>query len=145
MLCNYLNHRTWLNYIYTHRLAPDQGDVLKQKIDNLIRDDDARNGKAIQRKAGAAFPEYLAAALLHQRHIALRHNLRASHAGYRPGIGAAVYQLLLSPGFSHTALFEGREQRRLLHDFCGRKCTGLRQLGAVRLPNTLPKGFDDRP
>lgn len=55
MLCNYLNHRTWLNYIYTHRLAPDQGDVLKQKIENLIRDDDARNGKAIQRKREQLF------------------------------------------------------------------------------------------
>eukprot|EP00099_Drosophila_melanogaster_P029445 NP_788521.2 uncharacterized protein Dmel_CG7730 [Drosophila melanogaster] len=36
-------------------LAPDQGDVLKQKIENLIRDDDARNGKAIQRKREQLF------------------------------------------------------------------------------------------
>lgn len=36
-------------------LAPDQGDVLKQKIENLIREDDARNAKAIQRRRDQLF------------------------------------------------------------------------------------------
>ncbi|XP_016999936.2 uncharacterized protein [Drosophila takahashii] len=36
-------------------LAPDQGEILKQKIENLIREDDARNSKAIQRKRDQLF------------------------------------------------------------------------------------------
>ncbi|XP_043650143.1 uncharacterized protein LOC122618076 [Drosophila teissieri] len=36
-------------------LAPDQGDVLQQKIDNLICEDDDRNAKAIQRKREQLF------------------------------------------------------------------------------------------
>ncbi|XP_043950916.1 uncharacterized protein LOC108034892 isoform X2 [Drosophila biarmipes] len=36
-------------------LAPDQGDVLKQKIENLIRDDDARSVRAIQRRRDQLF------------------------------------------------------------------------------------------
>ncbi|EDW94760.2 uncharacterized protein LOC6534370 [Drosophila yakuba] len=36
-------------------LAPDQGDVLKQKIDSLICEDDDRNVKAIQRKREQLF------------------------------------------------------------------------------------------
>ncbi|XP_016985231.1 uncharacterized protein LOC108048830 isoform X2 [Drosophila rhopaloa] len=36
-------------------LAPDQGDVLKQKIENIIRGDDAGNIKAVQRKRDQLF------------------------------------------------------------------------------------------
>ncbi|KAH8364261.1 hypothetical protein KR084_004986 [Drosophila pseudotakahashii] len=36
-------------------LSPDQGDVLKQKIENLLREDDARNARAIQRKRDQLF------------------------------------------------------------------------------------------
>ncbi|XP_017058940.1 uncharacterized protein LOC108099823 [Drosophila ficusphila] len=36
-------------------LAPDQGDVLKQKIENLIREEDSRNIKAVQRKRDVLF------------------------------------------------------------------------------------------
>ncbi|XP_017080516.1 uncharacterized protein LOC108114207 [Drosophila eugracilis] len=36
-------------------LAADQADVLKQKIENLIRDDDARNARAIQQKRDQLF------------------------------------------------------------------------------------------